>query len=499
MPERRWELAVALDRAGGTPVFLQIAGSLADDIRRGRLRPGQALPGSRRLAETLGVNRNTVVAAYEELQAEGWIETGAARASRVSSALPDPRPQRFAGGVGRRAAVPARTGYDLPPPPLLPTDGVRPAAELVFGSGVPDLRLVPVAALARAYRRALKQRGRALLDYAAPEGLPRLRAALAAMLAATRGLAAGADDLMITRGSQMALALVARALVTPGDLVAVEEIGYVPARAAFTLAGARLAPLPVDGQGLDVEALDALAQRTPVRAVYLTPHHQYPTTVTLSPGRRLRLLEVARTRRIAVIEDDYDHEFHYDGHPVLPLASVDRAGVVVYVGTLSKILAPGLRVGYVVAPAPLLGRLATLRATLDTQGDPAIEDAVAELLEDGEVQRHVRRVRRIYRDRRDALAEALRRDLEGQVSFDVPAGGVAFWARSVGRVDVIDWARRALAAGVFFSPGGWFAFDGRPLPFLRLGFACLTEREIAEAVRRLARTRPGAGRAARPR
>jgi GntR family transcriptional regulator/MocR family aminotransferase len=145
----------------------------------------------------------------------------------------------------------------------------------------------------------------------------------------------------------------------------------------------------------------------------------------------------------------------------------------------------------VVAPAPLLERLAALRATLDTQGDPAIEDAVAELLEDGEVQRHVRRVRRIYRDRRDALAEALRRELPGRLSFDVPAGGVAFWARSLSCPDVIGWARRALAAGVFFSPGGWFAFDGRPLPFLRLGFACLTEREIAEAVRRLARTRPG--------
>jgi GntR family transcriptional regulator/MocR family aminotransferase len=499
MPGRRWELAVSLDRSGTTPVFLQIAGSLADDVRRGRLRPGQPLPGTRRLAASLGVNRNTVVAAYEELQAEGWIETDPARGSRVSSALPDARPTRFAGGVFRRAAVPARAGYDLPPLPAPHPEGVRPRAELVFGSGVPDLRLVPVAALARAYRRALRQRGRTLLDYAAPEGLPRLRAALAGMLAATRGLAAGPDDLMITRGSQMALALVARALVQPGDLVAVEDVGYVPARAAFALAGARLAPLRVDAHGLDVEALDALARRGPVRAVYLTPHHHYPTTVTLSPGRRLRLLEVARAHRIAVVEDDYDHEFHYDGRPVLPLASVDRAGVVVYVGTLSKILAPGLRVGYVVAPAPLLARLAALRATIDTQGDPAIEDAVAELLEDGEVQRHVRRVRRIYRERRDALAELLRSELGDRVSFEVPAGGVAFWVRSIPDLDVLEWARRALAAGVFFSPGAWFAFDQRPLPFLRLGFACLTVEEIAEAVRRLARTRPGAARAARAR
>jgi GntR family transcriptional regulator/MocR family aminotransferase len=358
MSRTRWDLAVPLDRASATPLFLQIAGSLADDIRRGRLRPGQPLPGSRRLAATLGINRNTVVAAYDELTAEGWIETDAARASLVSSALPESRPQRFSSAVGRRAAVPARAGYDLPHLPDARTEDTRPTVELVFGSGVPDLRLVPIAALSRAYRRALRRRSRMLLDYAAPHGLPRLRAALASMLAATRGLAAGPDDLLVTRGSQMALYLVARALVSPGDVVAVENIGYVPARAVFRLAGARLVPLPLDDQGLDPSALEALARKGPVRAVYLTPHHQYPTTVTLSPGRRLSLLEVARAHRIAVIEDDFDHEFHYDGRPVLPLASVDRAGVVVYVGTLSKILAPGLRLGYVVAPAPLLSRLA---------------------------------------------------------------------------------------------------------------------------------------------
>jgi GntR family transcriptional regulator/MocR family aminotransferase len=489
MSRTRWELAVSLDRTGRTPLFLQVAGSLADDIRRGRLRPGQPLPGTRRLARALGLNRNTVVAAYDELAAEGWIETDAARASFVSLALPDARPQRFAAAVGRREAVPARAGYDLPALPDFRVEAPRPQAELVFGSGVPDLRLVPVDALARAYRRALRRRGRVLLDYAAPSGLPRLRGALASMLAATRGLAAGPDDLIVTRGSQMALYLIARALVAPGDVVAVESIGYVPARAAFRLAGARLVPLPLEEHGVDPAALEALARKGPVRAIYLTPHHQYPTTVTLSPGRRLQLLEVARAHRIAVVEDDFDHEFHYDGRPVLPLASVDRAGVVVYVGTLSKILAPSLRMGYVVGPAPLLARLNDLRATVDTMGDPALEDAIAELIEEGEVQRHVRRVRRRYLARRDALAERLAVDLP-DLTYAVPAGGVAFWARAPHGTDVDEWARRALARGVFFSPGRLFAFDERPLPFLRLGFACLSEEEIAEAVRRMALCRP---------
>src|SRR5713101_3900910 len=221
------------------------------------------------------------------------------------------------------------------------------------------------------------------------------------MLCATRGLAATADSLVVTRGSQMAFDLAARALLSPGDAVAVEELGYSAVWASLTLAGARLIPVPVDAEGVRVDALEKLASRETLRAIYLTPHHQYPTMAVLSPARRLQLLELARRNRFAILEDDYDNEFHYQGRPVLPLASADQAGVVVYIGTLSKILAPGLRVGYVVAPLPLMGRIAAIRSLLDIQGDLATEAAVAQLIEDGELQRHVARVRRDYARRRD--------------------------------------------------------------------------------------------------
>ena len=288
----------------------------------------------------------------------------------------------------------------------------------------------------------------------------------------------------------MALALLARAFISPGDVVAVEQLGYGPAWEAFRQAGANIVGVPIDDDGLRIDALERVIADNAVRAVYVTPHHQFPTTVTLSAGRRLRLLELARAHRFAIIEDDYDHDFHYDGRPVLPLASADPAGVVAYIGTLSKVLAPGLRVGYIAAPVPLIERLAAHRSYVDTQGDQVLEYAIAELLEEGTIQRHIRRVRREYRDRRDTLAAALRDELGDQLAFDVPAGGIALWAKARKGLDVDAWARSARDKGAVIVTAAAYTLDGRPQPFVRLGFASLNGAEIREGVRRLAAAMP---------
>lgn len=480
------ELALALDPGNDhQPLFQQIATGVSGAIRSGRLGPGDRLPGSRTLADSLDVHRNTVIAAFDELRSQGWIAGERGRGTFVSSALPVLTPRRFA---GERNAVPARLGFSLAPDRPSPPPIVWPPAPgmLSMAAGVPDLRLAPAAELARAYRRALAHSSRSLLDYGDPAGHPRLRSELAAMLNALRGLAAGAEDVFVTRGSQMGLYLTARAITTPGAVVAVEALGYSPAWQAFRAAGARLVPIPVDRNGIRVDRLKALSEREPVRAVYLTPHHHYPTTAVLSVDRRLALLDLARRQRMAIVEDDYDNEVHYQGRPILPLASTDDAGVVVYIGTLSKILAPGLRVGYVVAPPPLLERMAAVRQAIDRQGDPAIERAVAELLEEGAVQRHARRMRRVYQTRRDALAASLRDRLPGAIDFDLPAGGMAMWVRVAREIDVDAWAIRARAAGVDFHPARSFAFDRRSRPFARLGYAALNEDELDEAVSRMA-------------
>jgi len=472
---RPWVFPIALQPGTSRePVFQQIAQAIRADIRRGRLRPGDPLPGSRTLAQALGVHRNTVLTAYQELEAEGWT-VAEQRTTRVARDLPQ-RP------TGPRAGATGRPGYDLAAP--APHRSLREPGLMAFGGGLPDLRLVPTDLLARAYRRALGSRE--LLGYGDARGEPRLRAALARLLSEMRGLAVDVGRLMIAGGSQGALDLVARTLIRPGDRVAVEDPGYPATWATLRAAGAELVPVPVDEAGLEVEALAARLAEGPLRAVYLTPHHQFPTTVTMGCARRLRLLELAARHRIALLEDDYDNEFHYEGRPVLPLAGEDPAGVVIYLGTLSKILAPGLRLGFVAGPRDLVEALTARREAADGQGDQVVQRAAAELLEDGLLQRHARKMRRVYQARREALAGALRRHLGGAATFDLPAGGMCLWLRVDPSIDVEAWAIRARKGGVGLTTGRAFDFQGRRLPNLRLGYSALDEGELEEAVRRLA-------------
>ena len=484
-----WQPLLDVDRDATLPPFLQIARSLTADIQRGRLRPGDRLPGSRRLAAILDVHRNTVLAALAELMAEGWLETTAGRGTFVARSIVNPRGRPFTSRLGVRTHVPMQVPFALPDFPTAYRPPTLPPGTLDLSNGAPDVRLVPARLIGRAYRRVLGLRGKDLLAYGDPEGQPTLRAALASMLASTRGLSVVPNDVLVTRGSQMALMLVARALLRPGDTVAVEQFGYRPAWEAFRAAGATVVPVAIDHDGIDIRALKQLASCTTLRAVYVTPHHQYPTTVTLKAGRRLSLLALARSERIAIIEDDYDHEFHYDGRPVLPLASADHAGLVVYIGTLSKVLAPGLRIGYIVAPQVVLRSVVAIRSLLDIQGDLATEAAVATLIEDGELQRHVARVRRVYANRREILANGLRREFGDGVEFTLAPGGMALWVRLDISDDVEAWARRSIEYGVSWYTGKRYAFDGRPKPYARFSFAWLNESELPEAVKRMAAAR----------
>jgi HEAT repeat protein len=239
--------------------------------------------------------------------------------------------------------------------------------------------------------------------------------------------------------------------------------------------------------GTRVAALEALCAKRSVRAVYVTPHHQYPSAVTLASARRLALLELAKRHRVCVIEDDYDHEFHYEGRPVLPLASADPDGVVAYVGTLSKLLAPGLRTGFVVGPVSLIEHLAARRSYVDRQGDHVTETALATLLEEGEVARHAGRARRAYQARRDAFVEALGEHVGERLRYEVPRGGMALWATIEGARGADGWIDRARDAGVYLQRTRGMCFDGRDRPALRLGFAGHEPEVLREAARRLGR------------
>ncbi|MBP6628877.1 MAG: PLP-dependent aminotransferase family protein [Kofleriaceae bacterium] len=490
--------AVALALAPTGPRFLAIARALVADLERGRWRPGQRLPSSRALAASLAVHRNTVLAALAEVEAQGWLTSQPGRGLFVSLDLPagPPRPAGSApAGTGElpsaTVTLPALVAGLRPSSPAGPARAATPMLGLSLG--MPDPRLVPIDELARAWRRVIRRSGRRLLGYGEAAGHPALRAALATLIRTLRGVPAGPEHVLVTRGSQMALDLCARALLRPGATVAVEAFGYAPAWNALRLAGARLVPIAVDGDGLDVAALARLVARRRVDAVYVTPHHQYPTTVTMSPARRLALLALARRHGLTILEDDYDHEFHYASRPVPPLAASDAPGPVVYIGTLSKVLAPGLRLGFVLAAPPVIERLTVWRAAMDRQGDLAMEAAVAELMSEGELTRHMRKMRLRYQSRRDALVGALRRHLGDVLTIAAPAGGISLWAPVTAPVDVARWLTACAASGVDLAPGARYTFDGHDPRALRLVFAPWTEGELARAVATMAAALPRPG------
>ncbi|MDP2339638.1 MAG: PLP-dependent aminotransferase family protein [Deltaproteobacteria bacterium] len=473
-----------VDRRRKLPLGAQIVEAITAAVRSGRLRKGDRLPGARTLAASLGVDRSTVDGAVAELVAQGVLVLVPRSGARVSADLP-PLPNKS-------ARDPARApGFPLQRIESVADDDDVASGVIALWGGTPDVSLLPRVALARALREVLVGRHSARrLSYGDVRGDPALRASLARLLRETRGVAVSASDVVVTRGSQMALDLCAQALVRPGDVVAFEDPGYPPARAAFLARGASLAPLHVDDDGVDVDAFLRLCQRHRVRAIVVTPHHQYPTTVTLSAERRLRLLSLCAQHGVCIVEDDYDHEFHYEGRPTAPLLASDSDGVVVSVGTLSKILAPGLRAGWLTGPRAVVDVVAAARARVDRQGDHLLEGALALLLDDGEVARHARRMRRIYRARRDVMVAALRERLGDVVEVPVPRGGMALWIKVKAGVDVDRWIAASLEVGVKIQPTRSFYVDGQSRPFLRVGFAGHDEDKLRRAVDLLAKALP---------
>jgi len=482
---RPWPFKIAIRRGARIPVYLQIAYALIEEIRRGRLAPGSALPGTRELAEDMEINRKTVIEAYDELAAQGWVKTDRTRGTFVSSELPTVAEN------GGRLPPPAR---HMPEHPDFRLVGTAPNLSaflpeknlLVFDDGAPDTRQVPVGALARAYRSALTraaQRNR--LGYGDPRGSLALREAVSTMLNIDRGLTTTPDNICLTRGSQMAIYLTTRVLAGPRDPVVMEELSYPPAREAFRAVGAEVLPVGVDESGMRIDELEETCRRRRVRAVYVTPHHHFPTTVLLKPDRRLRLLALAEQFGFAVVEDDYDHEFHFAHQPMLPLASVDPWGKVVYIGSMSKLLTPSLRLGYIAAPKSFIDRIGAEIMMIDRQGDPATELAVAELIADGEIHRHTRKAMRLYAERRLLIAKLLAERFRDQVEFNLPDGGLAIWVKFTEPIDMEALVRAARSKGVQIQPGGAFTVSGRSIRATRLGFASMDAGELDRATRRL--------------
>jgi GntR family transcriptional regulator/MocR family aminotransferase len=375
------DLMVSLDRDSAVGLRAQLEHQLRESVRSGTLRHGAALPSTRALARELGVARGVVMEAYAQLAAEGYLVSSQGAPTRVAA----------------RAAAPSTAA--APQEPSAPRFDFRP--------GAPDVALFPRTAWATALRQALRDAPDARFSYSDPRGTPELRTALATYLGRVRGVAADPETIMVTSGLTQGLALTCRALAARGvRRIGVEEPGSADLRAPIAAVGLEWVPIEVDGDGLVVDALD----RSDVGAVLVTPAHQYPTGVVLAPQRRAALLDWAAARDAFVLEDDYDAEYRYDRQPVGALQGLDPPRVA-YMSSISKTLAPALRIGWLVAP-PALAEATEREKATDDRGTPVLTQlGLAVLLERGELDRHVRSSRLVYRGRRDALIAALARHL----------------------------------------------------------------------------------------
>ena len=478
------DLALNLDDPGGPTLKARIARALEKAIREGRLKPGTVLPGSRSLADGLGVTRNTVVAALEDLVAEGWLVSEPWRGMVVA---PDPTI-----GLGAPAPVPGQpgpaAGFDLPSRLTRLSTGF--SGMLNLADGAADSTLAPREEMAKAYQRAVRLHGRTLLGHGEPQGNPLLREVLAEWASERLGVAVGPERIVVTRGGRAGFRLVAEALLKPGDAVGVEEPGNRATwETLIRTCRAEPRPLPIDGEGALPDGLEAALRQGPLRMIHLSPRRQYPTGAVMGAGRARALLDLAARHRIAVFEDDGDAEIAFGEGRTLPLLALDTSGQVLFGASLSRLVAPGVRLGFLVVPPALASHLARMRKDQGTQGDQIAEWAFADLIRDGELARHLRRVRRIYEARRDFACAELRRELGAHLAFQVPDGGMALWLRTRDGMDLAAWVQRARGRGLLLKPPGHF-YLGDPAPATRLGFAQVEEAALAEAVQRLKQALP---------
>ena len=483
---------VHVDGADGAALHRQIYDSLRGAILGGRLAPGARVPATRALASELGVSRNTVTAAVDQLRAEGYVEARTRSGTFVAPTLPD---------ATLRAARGRRASLGTSPAPRLSARGeaiaalrIAPAERDVppraFRTGMPALDAFPWTLWSRLTGRRLRGAMTSLGNYGPAGGNAALRAAIAEFVAAARGAACAPEQVIVTSGAQQGLDLAARLLVAPGDAVWHEDPGYLGARAAFAAAGARVVAVPVDDEGLVVA--EGVRRAPDARVVYVTPSHQYPTGVVMSAARRLEVLRWAAGAGAWVLEDDYDSEYRYASRPLACLQGLDDGARVIYVGTFSKTMFPALRLGYLVVPPALVDAFAAARAVADRHS-PGVDQAVlADFIVDGHFARHVRRMRVLYAERRDALLAAAA-DVDGLRIERADAGmHVVGWLRDGASDRAVS--ARALAAGVEAPPLSAYALETPPRPGLVLGYAGFTPRAIRAGVRALARAVAGGGR-----
>lgn len=470
-----------LDRTQSTPLYVQLFNAIRSAILDGALPPGTRLPSSRALADSLELGRNTVTAAYELLCVEEYLVSQGAAGTRVAAlpALTDMKAlsKRAAGRSKSKIRLSARGREICGTERYLPTHKDR-----MFAAGLPALDLFPHAQWARCVSRRARQALVRSLDYADISGLKELKGSIADHLGMARGFRPEPDQIAIVNSAQAALDLLARLLTDPGDTVWIEEPGYLGARGAFRSAGAQVRPVPVDSEGLTIPR-DAA---TPPRIVYVTPSHQCPTGVTMSLNRRLELLSMAQAHATLIVEDDYDSEFRYAGPPISTLWSLDEGSSVIYMGTFSKTMFPGLKLGYVVVPPELSAALDQAMHHTGQSVNKTLQLALVDFLDEGRFAEHVRTMKSVYAHRRAVFLKALHQHLGGLVELCPATTGMQ--QALYFNVDVTDKlvSQAARERGISAPSLSRFYMGRKKRSGLFLGFASCDERHVAKGMAKLA-------------
>src|SRR5690554_4650802 len=471
---------IQVDKNLPTAVYLQLIHQFIKAIQLGYLPEGTKLPGTRILCKTLEINRNTLIKSFEDLHAQGWIEIIPNKGTFILSNQKS-RKSKVENQKSVEKIPKLISGFSFQKSTILENPIEKSSIPLQFNEGLPDMRLAETQALSKIYLSKLKNKNpNKSWEQLANESSDYFKTQLVNYLNLTRGIHISKQNLLSTNSREMSLYLAAKLLLGPNDKVVVAALSYYASNMVFLNCGAKIIPIPVDKNGISTKHLKQICQQHNIRMLYLTSHHHYPTTVSLNAKRRMEVLELSKEFGFIILEDDYDYDFHYDNHPMLPLKSFDTNGMVVYIGSFGKALASGFRTGFIVAQAELIDELHKYQQILDPDKDIIKEQVLAHWIEEGEMHRYLKKIKKIYKERRDYFSELLNQHLKGKISFEVPSGGLAVWVEWKNNLNLGKLKKECEKNSLFLPQT--ILYQNKNISATRLGFGHLNHQELEKAV-----------------
>ncbi|MEN8885517.1 MAG: PLP-dependent aminotransferase family protein [Winogradskyella sp.] len=474
---------IYFEKSPSTSIYIQIAQQIINAIQRGYLIEGTALPGTRTFSTLLSVNRNTAVAVYDELASQGWVNIVANKGTFVL--VPKKKTAAIKGasqGLEKLNSYPTTAGFPFQSSFNLASTDEISATKYVINDGQPDLRLHPTHQFSRWYSASMK---RASLiskwNETHQHSYDTFSKQLCNYLNATRGFYIKPNNILSTRSTEMSLYIVSRLLLQKNDIVLVGELSHYKSNMIFQQAGATIKTIPVDAFGINVDFIEKNFTKGRIRCVYVCAHRQYPTAVKLSAERRLRLLHLARVYGFAIIEDDFDYDFQFDGSAMLPMATADTHGVVIYLGRLGQSFFPSFQIGFMVAPESVINEAKNYLQILDKQGDLIQKQILADLISEGEIQRLIKKNITVYKQRRDCLVACLEAYFSTYATWQVPKGGLAVWLCFSPKISLIKLAEKAKTYNLFLPKT--ILYQNKNMCAIRLGFGHLNVEEIEVVVK----------------